>query len=97
MNKTQLIDVITRKMKIRHDRAVSNKDVDCLISSFSECVTQALADGDEVSIPGLGKFSTTERAGRDGRNPQTGEPIKIAPATVAKFTPAKALKEALNS
>ena len=59
-------------------------------------IESTLKAGGEVSIPPLGKFKTSERKARDGRNPATGETIKIAASRAPKFQPAKALKDALN-
>ena len=96
MNKSELIEAVTNKMKIEHDRAVSKADVEALLNSLTSVTTTALQASDEVVLIGLGKFSTGHRAARKGRNPQTGESIEISAATTAKFTPAKALKDALN-
>ena len=54
------------------------------------------ADGAETSIPSFGKFKPKKTAAREGRNPSTGATIKIAASTMLTFTPAKALKDALN-
>lgn len=96
MKKSDLIEAVTQSMKVMHDRAVSKKDVEALLESVGEVTKNALKDGGEVTLPGLGKLSTTQRAARSGRNPQTGAVIEIPAATVAKFTATKALKEALN-
>lgn len=96
MNKSELIEAVTNKMKIEHNRAVNKADVEALLNSLTSVTTAALQTGDEVVLIGLGKFSTGHRAARTGRNPQTGAPLEIAAATTAKFTPAKALKGALN-
>lgn len=62
------------------------------------CVVQANLTGvdDEVALPGIGKLKTNLRAGRTGRNPQTGKPIEIPDALTVKFVAAKALKDAIN-
>ena len=52
--------------------------------------------GDKVAWPGFGSFSTTKRAARTGRNPQTGEPVKIAASTALRFSPSATVKSALN-
>ncbi|SIS88221.1 HU family DNA-binding protein [Neptunomonas antarctica] len=96
MNKSELIEAVTSKMKIEHDRVVNKADVEALLNSLTSVTKTALVAGDEVTLIGLGKFSTGHRAARTGRNPQTGAPLDIAAATTAKFTPAKALKDALN-
>ena len=96
MKKSDLIEAVTQKMKVVHDRAVSKKDVEALLESVGEVTKNALKGGGEITLPGLGKFSLSQRAARTGRNPQTGEPIDIPATTVAKFTPAKALKDTLK-
>lgn len=96
MNKTQLLDAITAKMKGTHDRAVSKADVNALIDSLESVVTDELKKGGEVSLNGLGKLKVAQKAARTGRNPQTGAAIEIAAKTVVKFTPAKALADAVN-
>ena len=68
-----------------------------LVNAVLASITQGLAEGQEVTLVGLGRFSTLERAARDGRNPATGEPIRIEAATVPKFKPGRALKEAVNN
>lgn len=96
MKKADLVNAIAEEMKLTHSRAVSNTDVEALLTSFTQVVTNELAQSGEVSVPGLGKFSTKERAARTGRNPQTGKPLEIAAATVPAFSAAKALKDAVN-
>lgn len=97
MKKADLVNAIANEMKLEHNRAVSNTDVEALLASFTQVVTNELAQGGEVSVPGLGKFSTKQRAARTGRNPQTGEPLEIAAATLPAFTAAKALKDTVNN
>ncbi|MGO9903093.1 MAG: HU family DNA-binding protein [Solirubrobacteraceae bacterium] len=62
-----------------------------------QLIARHLADGDEVNVPGFGKFTVTDRAARQGRNPQTGETIQIAASQTPKFSPAGALKTALKA
>ena len=63
--------------------------------AFEEVVTQALKAGEEVQITGFGKFSVKERKAREGRNPQTGEKLKIRASRVPSFSAGNALKEAV--
>ena len=60
-----------------------------------ELMAEALASGEQVSVPGFGGFFVSERKARQGRNPLTGEPIQIAASKTVRFRPAKALKEQL--
>jgi DNA-binding protein HU-beta len=60
-------------------------------------IVVAASGGQEVSLPGFGKFKVKETAARDGRNPSTGEIIKIAASKKLSFTPAKAVKDQLNA
>lgn len=71
-------------------------EVEQVIDLSTKLITAALVNDEDVRLPGLGTFKTADRAGREGRNPKTGEAIKIPPKTVVKFSAAKALKEALN-
>ena len=88
--KAQLIDAIATSA------GVSKSDAERTIGAFFEHVTKATKKGDKISWPGFGSFSTTKRAARTGRNPQTGAPVKIAASTAMKFTPSATLKTALN-
>jgi DNA-binding protein HU-beta len=91
MNKAELIDAIAGKVD-----GVSKKAIGEVVDAFMGSVTTALKKDDTVSLIGFGTFKTGKRAARTGRNPQTGEAIKIAAAVVPKFTPGKALKDAVN-
>ncbi|WP_448511143.1 nucleoid-associated protein HU-beta [Photorhabdus sp. MH8.4] len=90
MNKSQLIDKIAADSNI--SKAAAGRVVDAFISS----VTGALKDGDDVALVGFGTFAIRERSARTGRNPQTGEELKIAAAKVPAFRPGKGLKDAVN-
>lgn len=90
MNKTEIIEHIAAQADI--SKAAAGKALDATI----EAVRDALKKGDGVQIIGFGTFSVGKRAARTGRNPRTGEAIKIKASKVPKFTPGKALKDALN-
>jgi DNA-binding protein HU-beta len=66
------------------------------IEKTFELIERRIAAGDEVSIGGFGKFSTSDRSARQGRNPQTGETIQIAATTAPKFSAATRLKVAVK-
>ena len=77
---------------------VSNAQADAVLTALIATVTDTVkTPGAELQIPGLGKFSSTTKAARTGRNPQTGEEIKIAAKVAPKFSAAKALKDAINA
>jgi DNA-binding protein HU-beta len=68
-----------------------------LVDSMLDMITVAAQKGEEVALFGFGKFKVTERGARKGRNPQTGEAVKIAASKNLKFTPARSLKTSLNA
>ena len=90
MNKTELIDHIANKADI--SKAAAGRSLDAVISA----VKATLKKGGSVTLVGFGTFAVTARAARVGRNPRTGEAIKIKKAKVPKFRPGKALKDAVN-
>ncbi|HEY7438700.1 MAG TPA: HU family DNA-binding protein [Acidimicrobiia bacterium] len=71
------------------------KSADTFLSAFTEVVTDTVAKGDPVAISGFAKFAKVYRAERMGRNPATGEPIKIAASNKVRITPLKAFKDAV--
>lgn len=66
------------------------------LEQLSEIVSDALENGDEITLPGIGKLKVTERPARTGRNPQTGKTLQIAAKKIIKYIPAKALNDAIN-
>lgn len=66
------------------------------LEQLSEIVSDALENGDEITLPGIGKLKITERPARTGRNPQTGKTLQIAAKKIVKYVPAKALNDAIN-
>lgn len=80
MNKTELIDAIATRSEL--SKAASAKALDAVI----DAVVETVAKGDSVSLVGFGSFKATARAAREGKNPKTGEKIKIPATTVPKFS-----------
>ena len=89
MKKKELIE------RIAQEAEVPTADAQRHFEAFEEVVTQALKGGGEVQITGFGKFSVKERKAREGRNPQTGQKMKIAAQKVPSFSAGNALKEAV--
>lgn len=75
---------------------LSSKDASAAVDAVFDAIKHHLSQGEEVAVPGFGKFSVSERAAREGRNPATGETIQIAATKVAKFSPGKQLKDAVK-
>ncbi|MDH5299915.1 MAG: HU family DNA-binding protein [Gammaproteobacteria bacterium] len=90
MNKAELVDAIAESADL--SKASAARALDAMI----DALTGAMKKGDSVSLVGFGTFSVKERAARTGRNPRTGEEIKIAAAKVPGFKPGKTLKDAVN-
>jgi DNA-binding protein HU-beta len=91
MNQADLIASVADAADLSKVDAI--KAVEAILSAVSD----ELIAGKEVRLNGFGNFSTTERAAREGRNPQTGAAIQIAASKAAKFSAAKALKDRLNA
>ena len=85
-------DIINEVAKATCSKAEAVKAVD----TFLEAVKKALKKGESVTLVGFGTFSVAKRAARKGRNPQTGDAIKIAARKVPKFTAGKALKDSVK-
>jgi DNA-binding protein HU-beta len=90
MNKSDLIDAIAKSADI--SKAAAGRSLDATV----EAIKKALKKGDTVSLVGFGTFKVGKRAARNGRNPRTGETIKIKAAKVPKFSAGKGLKDAVN-
>ena len=91
MNKTELIAAIAEQAEI------SKKDAEKALKAFVDVVTEQLKEGEKVQLVGFGTFEVSERAAREGRNPQTGKTMKIASCKAPKFKAGKALKDAVNA
>ena len=90
MNKSELVDYIA------NETSETKTTVNSVIDAFTGAVTQALKKGDKVSLVGFGTWESRRREATTGRNPRTGESIKIPASNQPKFKPGKALKDALN-
>ena len=90
MNKTEFIAAVAENADI------SKKDAEKAIKAFADVVTEELKKGEKVQLVGFGTFEVSERAAREGRNPQTGKTMKIAACKAPKFKAEKALKDAVN-
>ncbi len=82
--------------KIAADQNITKAQAKAIVESVLTQITDAAKDGAETNLPGFGKFKTKETPAREGRNPSTGATIKIAASKKLTFTPAKAVKDALN-
>jgi DNA-binding protein HU-beta len=90
VNKNDLIAAVAERS------GMSKADVGRAVDATLETITEALKKNDDVRIVGFGTYSVSERSATQGRNPRTGQPIKIPAQKQAKFRPGKALKDALN-
>ena len=90
MNVTELAD------QIATGHNLDKKQARTLVEGVFKAVVEAAQHGDEVSIPGFGKFKVASREARQGRNPATGETIQIAASKKLNFMPAKQVKDAMN-
>ncbi len=91
MNKTEFIAAIAEKAEL------SKKDAEKALKAFTDVVEEELKKCEKIQLVGFGTFEVSERAAREGRNPQTGETMKIEACKVPKFKPGKALKDAVNA
>ncbi|KND51266.1 MAG: DNA-binding protein HU-beta [Parcubacteria bacterium C7867-001] len=90
MNKADIVS------KVQETLGSTKADAERAVETFIDCVVKGLKGGDEVSVAGLGIFVAKARPARTGRNPRTGETIRIAATRTPKFRPAKALKDAVK-
>lgn len=94
MNKSELVDALAQEMDTTKTEA--QRIVDALFDTTDGVIAKTLKEGDRVQITGFGTFETRKRKARTGRNPRTGEEIKIGPTISPSFRPGKALKDAVR-
>jgi len=92
MNIAELVDHIAAK-----DEKITKAQAKTLVDGVFTAIRDAAVKGEEVSLPGFGKFKVQDKPARTGRNPRTGEAVNIAATKKLAFQPAKALKDALAS
>ena len=90
MNKNDLV------VAVANNAGLAKTEAAAAIDAMFDVITKALKKKDKVMLVGFGTFYATKRKGGEGRNPRTGEKIKIAASNQAKFKAGKALKDALN-
>ena len=90
MNKTELVAAIAEQAEI------SKKDAEKALKAFTDVVAEELKKGEKIQLVGFGTFEVSERAAREGRNPQTGEAMTIAASKTPTFKAGKALKDSIN-
>lgn len=91
MNRTELVAAIAEQTEL------SKKDAEKALKAFTEVVAAELKKGEKIQLVGFGTFEVSERAAREGRNPQTGEAMSIKASKTPKFKPGKALKDTVNN
>ena len=94
MNKSELVEALAEKMDTT--KADAQRMIDAIFDTTDGVLTETLKEGERVQITGFGTFETRKRKARTGRNPRTGEEIKIGPTISPSFRPGKALKEAVK-
>ena len=90
MNKTELVAAMAEQA------GLSKKDAEAALKAFTDVVAEELKANGKVQLVGFGTFEVSERAAREGRNPQTGETMTIAASKSPKFKAGKALKDMIN-
>ena len=90
MNKTELVAAMAEQTNL------SKKDAEAALKAFIDVVSEELKKGDKVQLVGFGTFEVSERAAREGRNPQTGETMEIKASKTPKFKAGKALRDMMN-
>ncbi len=90
MNKNELVAAVSE------GAGLSKGDAAKAVDAVFDAITSALKAGGDVRLVGFGNFSVSHRAAKVGRNPLNGKPVDIAAKNVAKFTPGKGLKDAIN-
>jgi len=90
MNKADIIDLVAAGAEVTKAQAEE------AVSAILDAITDALQDGQKVTLVGFGTFSAAERAARTGRNPQTGAELKIPASVAVKFSPGKELKDSVK-
>ncbi len=90
MNRVELVAAVAEKADL------TKKDAEAAVKAVFDTIAEAMEQGDKVQLIGFGTFEIGERAAREGRNPRTGETMKIEAAKLPRFKAGKALKDRVN-
>jgi DNA-binding protein HU-beta len=90
MTKAEIVD------KMADDAGITKKNAEAALNSFIDSIKKTVKKGQKVSLVGFGTFSLSKRKARKGRNPRTGEAIKIAAAKIPRFSAGKGFKDAVK-
>ena len=90
MNKTELVEVVSSKAE------VTKVEAQKVVTATLEAIIEGLSSEGKVILPGFGSFEVRNKTAREGRNPRTGEPVKIAAKRAPAFKPGKAMKDAVE-
>lgn len=91
MNKGELVDAVAEKA------GVTKKEADRILTALFDTIQEAVAEGEKVTLVGFGTFEPRDRSEREGRNPKSGEPMKIAATRVPAFSAGKLFKDKIAS
>lgn len=90
MNKAEFVEQVAEKTDL------SRRQAELAIDATLKTIEEQLASGSEITLTGFGKFHVADRAARQGRNPQTGQPIQIKASRVPRFSAGSKLKQTVN-
>jgi len=90
MNKAELIEAVAAKT------STTKKQANAMLDAILDTIVDAVADGDKITLVGFGSFESRDRVARDGRNPKTGETMKIPATVVPAFSAGKEFREAVK-
>jgi len=91
MTRVDLVEIVLKEME-----GLNRRQSEVIVNGIFDSIRDALSSGEKVELRGFGSFKVRQRRSRDGRNPKTGEPVKVPPKTVPFFKPGKELRERVN-
>jgi integration host factor subunit beta len=91
MTRVDLVEIVLKQME-----GLNRRQSEVIVNGIFDSIRDALGAGEKVELRGFGSFKVRQRRSRDGRNPKTGEPVKVPPKTVPFFKPGKELRERVN-
>lgn len=91
MTRVDLVEIVLQEVE-----GLNRRQSEVIVNGIFDSIRDALSTGEKVELRGFGSFKVRQRRSRDGRNPKTGEPVKVPPKTVPFFKPGKELRERVN-